>query len=132
MLEKPATPIEHVYFPEAGIASVVAVQSHETRVEVGLIGPEGMTGLPIVLGDQQTPNTTYMQVAGHGLRIASDAFRKATAKARRCKKRYSNSCKRFSSRHLTTRLPTRTLVWMNGWRAGYSWLTIASDGRRFR
>src|SRR5205085_4893474 len=86
MLEKPATPIEHVYFPESGIASVVAVQSHETRVEVGLIGPEGMTGLPIVLGDQQTPNTTYMQVAGEGLRISSDAFRKATAKSQTMQK----------------------------------------------
>jgi CRP-like cAMP-binding protein len=80
-LEKPATPIEHVYFLESGIASVVAVQSHDTRVEVGLIGSEGMTGLPVVLGDQQTPNTTYMQVAGHGLRISSDAVRKAAAKS---------------------------------------------------
>jgi CRP-like cAMP-binding protein len=87
MREKPATPIEHVYFPETGIASVVAVQSHETRVEVGLIGPEGMTGLPVVLGDQQTPNTTYMQVAGRGLRISSDAFATPRQKARRCRKR---------------------------------------------
>src|SRR3954451_17078436 len=86
MLEKPAEPIEHVFFPEAGIASVVAVQSHQTRVEVGLIGPEGMTGLPVVLGDQQTPNTTYMQVAGEGLRISSDAFRKATAKSQTMQK----------------------------------------------
>ncbi|TMJ02033.1 MAG: Crp/Fnr family transcriptional regulator [Alphaproteobacteria bacterium] len=79
-LERPATPIEHVYFPESGIASVVAVQSHNTPVEVGLIGSEGMTGLPVLLGDEQTPNNTYMQVSGHGLRIASDALRKAVAK----------------------------------------------------
>jgi CRP-like cAMP-binding protein len=77
MLEKPAEPIEHVFFPETGIASVVAVQSHQTKVEVGLIGNEGMTGLPVILGDHQTPNTTYMQVAGQGVRISADALRTA-------------------------------------------------------
>ena len=30
---------------EAGIASVVAIQARETKVEVGLIGREGMSGL---------------------------------------------------------------------------------------
>jgi CRP-like cAMP-binding protein len=77
MLERPAEPIEHVFFPETGIASVVAVQSHQTKVEVGLIGTEGMTGLPVILGDHQTPNTTYMQVAGQGVRISAEALRTA-------------------------------------------------------
>jgi CRP-like cAMP-binding protein len=77
MLERPAEPIEHVFFPETGIASVVAVQSHQTKVEVGLIGNEGMTGLPVILGDHQTPNTTYMQVAGQGVRISAEALRTA-------------------------------------------------------
>jgi hypothetical protein len=35
MLERPAEPIEHVFFPETGIASVVAEQSQQTKVEVG-------------------------------------------------------------------------------------------------
>jgi CRP-like cAMP-binding protein len=81
VLEARAKPIEHVYFIEAGVASVVAVQSHQTQVEVGLIGFEGMSGLPVILGDHQTPNTTYMQVGGEGVRISSDALRKAAAKS---------------------------------------------------
>ena len=40
-MEKPSRPIEHVYFPESGIASVVAIQPKDTHVEVGLIGREG-------------------------------------------------------------------------------------------
>ena len=32
----------------------VAVQSDETRVEVGLIGREGMTGMAVVLGGNQS------------------------------------------------------------------------------
>ena len=46
MLEKPNQKIEDVYFPETGFASVVAVQRNGKEVEVGLIGREGMTGLP--------------------------------------------------------------------------------------
>src|ERR1041385_8935823 len=61
-LEKPGRRIENVYFPEAGIASVVASQSKDISVEVGLIGCEGMTGLAVVCGYHQTLNSTYMRV----------------------------------------------------------------------
>jgi hypothetical protein len=68
-LERPNTPIENVYFMDAGIASVVAVQKNETRIEVGLVGCEGMTGTAVVLGDDRSPHHTYMQV---GRRRAAD------------------------------------------------------------
>ena len=61
-LERPNRQIDAVYFPEAGFASVVAVQSKGKQVEVGLIGREGMTGLPIVLGNHRSPHATYIQV----------------------------------------------------------------------
>jgi CRP-like cAMP-binding protein len=79
VLERPGRRIEYVYFPESGIASVVANQSNDIRVEVGLIGCEGMTGLAILLGDRQTPNTTYMQLAGAGQRMTADALRTTMA-----------------------------------------------------
>ena len=41
---------------ETGIASVVAMQPDETRVEVGLIGSEGMSGMAVVLGNDQSPH----------------------------------------------------------------------------
>ena len=62
---------------EAGIASVVAVQPDETRIEVGLIGREGMSGTAVVLGGDQSPHSTYMQVAGEGQRIAANELHKA-------------------------------------------------------
>jgi hypothetical protein len=65
-MERPNQRIETVYFMETGIASVVAVQSDETRVEVGLIGREGMTGMAVVLGGNQSPHATYIQVAVKG------------------------------------------------------------------
>ena len=76
-LEKPNRPIDTVYFMETGIASVVAVQPDETKVEVGLIGPEGMSGIAVVLGGGQSPNSTYIQVAGQGQRMAAKELRRA-------------------------------------------------------
>ena len=76
-MEQPNQRIETVYFMETGIASVVAVQSDETRVEVGLIGREGMTGMAVVLGGNQSPHATYIQVAGEGQRITAKELRKA-------------------------------------------------------
>ena len=76
-MERPNQQIETVYFMETGIASVVAVQPDETRVEVGLIGREGMSGMAVVLGGNQSPHATYIQVAGAGQRITAKELRKA-------------------------------------------------------
>jgi CRP-like cAMP-binding protein len=79
VLEQPDKRVNAVYFPEAGFASVVAVQANNTQVEVGLIGREGMTGLTIVLGNHRAPHATYMQAAGKGQCIKAVQLRKAMA-----------------------------------------------------
>jgi CRP-like cAMP-binding protein len=76
-MERPNRRIETVFFMEAGIASVVAVQPDETQAEVGLIGREGMTGIAVVLGGDQSPHSTYIQVAGEGQGISANELRKA-------------------------------------------------------
>ena len=76
-LEWPNKQITAVYFPEGGFASVVAIQSRGKRVEVGLIGREGMTGLPVVLGNHRSPNATYMQMSGTGKCMSAAALRDA-------------------------------------------------------
>jgi CRP-like cAMP-binding protein len=76
-IERPNRRIDNVYFMNAGIASVVAVQPDETQVEVGLIGPEGMSGTAIVLGGDQSPHSTYIQVAGEAQWMKADQLRKA-------------------------------------------------------
>jgi CRP-like cAMP-binding protein len=81
-LEKPHRRIDHVYFINAGFASVVANGSNKP-IEVGLIGREGMTGLSIVLGDvERTANETYMQAAGAGQRMSAGNLRDAIANSR--------------------------------------------------
>ncbi|MGO4642445.1 Crp/Fnr family transcriptional regulator [Mesorhizobium sp. 2RAF45] len=65
-LEIAYQPIERVYFPEAGIASVVATMTGGRQSEVGLIGYDGMTGVAVILGQDASSNETYIQVAGNG------------------------------------------------------------------
>ena len=77
MLEQPNKRIEAVYFPQSGFASVVAVQRGGKEVEVGLIGREGMTGLPIVLGNHRSPHATYIQAPGKGHCIPASELRQA-------------------------------------------------------
>jgi len=76
-MERPNLPIKYVYFPETGVGSVVARGSHGRQMEVGIIGREGMTGLMVVLGNARSPHQTFMQIAGDGMRIASDDLRRA-------------------------------------------------------
>jgi CRP-like cAMP-binding protein len=80
-LERPNKQIEDVYFMDAGIASVVAVQAKGERIEAGLIGREGMSGTAVVLGGDQSPHATYIQVAGEAQRITVKDLCKAMDKS---------------------------------------------------
>src|SRR4051812_8832759 len=68
MIFQPNESIEHVYFIERGISSVLADAS-EGRVEVGMIGSEGMVGLPVLLGSDHSPYAFMVQAEGHALRL---------------------------------------------------------------
>jgi CRP-like cAMP-binding protein len=78
-LVEPNTPIEHVYFLEEGIASVVATTPQGRRIEAGIVGREGLSGIPILLGADRTPQECFIQTAGEGLRIGADDLRRAMA-----------------------------------------------------
>jgi CRP-like cAMP-binding protein len=81
VLEPANKPIKHNYFLASGLASVIAIGKNGDRLEVGIIGREGMTGLPVVLGNDRSPNETFIQVAGAGARIAADDLRQAMRKS---------------------------------------------------
>src|SRR5580693_742843 len=74
VVEVPNKPITHVYFIEVGVVSVVAVNNEDHRIEVGVIGNEGLTGVPLIMGDSRAQHSTYMQIGGSGLRLPADRF----------------------------------------------------------
>jgi CRP-like cAMP-binding protein len=73
----PLKAIDDVYFMERGVASVVAVHRGGVHVEIGIVGCEGMTGCPIVMGNDRSPHLTYIQVVGEGRRISAKFLRTA-------------------------------------------------------
>jgi CRP-like cAMP-binding protein len=75
ILEVPSDPINHVYFVESGLVSVVGTTQPDHRIEVGMIGYEGMTGLCIVLGDDRSTNETVVQSPGSAMRLPTKVLR---------------------------------------------------------
>jgi CRP-like cAMP-binding protein len=80
-LEKANQPIEKVYFLQDGIASIVGNCKPKVRIEVGIIGKEGMTGLQVVLGNDRSPYETLVQVAGSAMTIKAEQLRIAMKKS---------------------------------------------------
>jgi CRP-like cAMP-binding protein len=76
-MEIPDKPIEDIYFMHEGIASVVAVQPNGGQIEIGLVGNEGATGCAVMLGNDRSPHSTYIQIAGSGERMPAKELRKA-------------------------------------------------------
>ena len=74
-LYEASRPIEHVYFPVDGVASLVITTAEGGSAEVGTIGSEGLVGLPVCLGDRDAPSAVYVQVPGKALRIDAGIFR---------------------------------------------------------
>ena len=61
----------YAYFVESGIASVVVSVENGNTVEVGIIGIDGVVGLPILLGAEGSPGRTFMQIGGSGFRMGA-------------------------------------------------------------
>jgi len=77
-IAEPRKTLEHVYFPESGIGSVLAVAATGTATEAGMFGREGFVPTATIIGDNEVPYLIEMHVAGSGYRIPIDHMRKAT------------------------------------------------------
>lgn len=73
----PDVPIEAVYFVESGWVSLVATLEDGSQAEVGLIGREGMVGLPLITGIDTAFVEAFVQGDGSALQMDAGAFRRA-------------------------------------------------------
>jgi CRP-like cAMP-binding protein len=71
------TRIDAVYFVESGWVSMVAALEDGARAEVGLVGREGMVGLPLITGVETAFIDTFVQAGGSAFRMEAAAFRRA-------------------------------------------------------
>jgi CRP-like cAMP-binding protein len=66
--------IRHVYFPTSSFISLISSIDRNSRLEVGLVGTEGMLGISVMLGLQATPLEALVQGAGTALRMSAAHF----------------------------------------------------------
>ncbi len=64
--------ITHCYFPLSGMISLLSTIPDGRTVQVGMIGSEGMVGVPVVLGVNTMPCEVIVQITSEALRIKSD------------------------------------------------------------
>jgi CRP-like cAMP-binding protein len=60
---------DYAYFLETGLACAVLTLADGATVEVGLVGIDGVVGIPILLGAGTMPGKTFILVEGKGFRI---------------------------------------------------------------
>jgi CRP-like cAMP-binding protein len=82
VLYAPGQPVRHVYFVESGLVSIVGANKGRRRMEVGMVGFEGMTSLETVLGGGLAAHEALVQSPGFALRLSSAALSDAIGQSR--------------------------------------------------
>jgi len=67
-------PVDHVYFLDQGMISVVSIMKNGDSIEVGTIGAEGMAGMSVILGVEAVPYRHVVQVAGRARRMSANSL----------------------------------------------------------
>jgi CRP-like cAMP-binding protein len=75
VLYEPGETIRFVYFPTDCLVSLLTEVDKNRTLEVGMVGNEGMAGMPFILGVGISGVRALVQGAGGALRMASDRFR---------------------------------------------------------
>jgi CRP-like cAMP-binding protein len=74
VLYTPRERLSHVYFPTRSFISLIMPVDDGPSLEVGLIGNEGMFGIPLALGVDVSPVRAVVQGAGPALRMDAASF----------------------------------------------------------
>ena len=75
ILYEPGEAIRHVYFPIDCLISLLTAVDKRRTLEVGMVGSEGMAGMPFILGMGVSGVRALVQGRGKALRMASAPFR---------------------------------------------------------
>jgi CRP-like cAMP-binding protein len=72
--------IEHCYFMNSGMTSILTIMGDGKQVEVGLTGKEGFIGLPLVVGLKTSATRAIVQITGSAFRLSAAKTLQAISK----------------------------------------------------
>jgi CRP-like cAMP-binding protein len=71
------SPLDHVFFPDSGVVSVVAVYADGNIIEMATIGREGCTAIQAVFGAKRSSVRLLVQIPGGAAKMSRVAFTRA-------------------------------------------------------
>lgn len=74
VLYEPGARVEEVYFPSACLVSLLTVVENHLALEVGMVGNEGIVGIALALGVEESPVRALVQAGGPALRMKKSRF----------------------------------------------------------
>jgi len=74
VLHEPGERLDYGYFVNDGMTSLVVLTNDGRSVEVGIVGREGMVGMPLIVGLQRGLWRGIMQIAGSGVRLRAETL----------------------------------------------------------
>jgi CRP-like cAMP-binding protein len=69
--------LDHIYFPDSGVVSIVAVYANGSIIEMATIGREGCTGFQAVFGAKKSSVRLFVQIPGSAAKMSRAAFTRA-------------------------------------------------------
>ena len=75
VLYEPGQTIRHVYFPGSSLVSLLTLVDGHLALEVGLLGRDGVVGVPLILGHNESAVRALVQGTGTAMRMTSAHFR---------------------------------------------------------
>ena len=69
ILIKPNQNVEFLYFLTQGLVSLISVMQDGSSTEIGLIGKEGVVGIPQFLGNEVSHSSSLVQIKGSAMQI---------------------------------------------------------------
>jgi len=71
------SPLDHVFFPDSGVVSAVAVYADGSIIEMATIGREGCSGVQAIFGAKTSSVRLLVQIPGSAAKMSRAAFTRA-------------------------------------------------------
>jgi CRP-like cAMP-binding protein len=77
ILYEPSGRFEEIYFIEQGVVSLLTSMADGATIQTGMVGSEGMTGVPALFGAEVSSQQVIAQIAGKALRMSAARCKRA-------------------------------------------------------